>query len=169
LEVFSLISVDHDRQDVDRALRTAISSDEFFGRVFRPSPGRDFEFENFEREELAEVLWRIAAKQGAGEEIRPRLLEAAREASNAGDLLKRANRAVPEYRFAKGEVWGRELADHFLEHMSKPDGSDRTIREALDYAYAIQRNQYGWTRREYRVDPETGAMVRRRPNSGSSD
>ena len=163
LQIFSLVNIDNDRPDVDRAVRKAIADESFFGRVFRPALGGDFEFDNFELDELAEVLWRMAESNGAGEEVRTQLREAVQGAVNAGELMERASRAVPEYRFAKGADWGRELAVYFLEHYSKPDGSDRRVAEAVRYAWGIRQNQYAWTSAKYKVDPESGRMVERAP------
>lgn len=59
--VYSFISLDADRKDNIRAVRRAVDEGTFFGRVFISEP--DFEFGNFERSELEEVIWGVASQE----------------------------------------------------------------------------------------------------------
>jgi hypothetical protein len=169
LEIFSLVTVDADRGEIARAVRAAIDQGEFFGRVFMPPTGQDFEFGNFALDELAEVLWRIAAEQGVEEAVRDRICAAVQGATSGKEVINLANQAVqPGYRFNKGESWGRALAVYFLEKPAWPDGGPRPVREAIVYAYRVQDNQYAWTRNKYRVDPVSGKMVPRTNTGGNA-
>lgn len=161
LEIFSLVTIDNDVGEVAGAVRAAIARGQFFGRVFMPPAGQDFEFGNFMLDELADILSRIAEEQGAGEEVRDALRSALQGATTSTDLIQRAHQAAHEYRFNKGGIWGRALGVYFLENTAWPDGSPRPVQEAITCAYGIQHNQYAWTRSKYKVDPDSGRMVSR--------
>lgn len=164
LEIFSLVTVDADLGEVRQAVRAAITQDEFFGRVFMPPSGQDFEFANFTLDELAEVLWQSAAEQGAEEAVRDQIYAAVQGAKSADELISRANAAQSKYRFKKGLSWGRALAVYASSRPTWPDGRRRPVGEAIEYALRIQNNQYAWTRNKYRVDPASGEMVPRTTN-----
>lgn len=69
--IFSFVSIDADDRNVERILEQAVKDRLLFGRIFFAKP--DFEIENFEPEELGEVLWRWLreneAQAGLEEEV----------------------------------------------------------------------------------------------------
>ena len=128
----------------------------------------DKRFTNIDHQ-ITEVQRQIAGEQGAEEEVRNRISAAVQGAATAKELIDRANQTTQsEYRFKKGESWGRALAAYFLQKPAWPDGSPRPVREAIVYAYRVQDNQYAWTRNKYTVDPVSGKMVPRTNTGGNA-
>ena len=110
--VFGQVSIDADRRDTVRVVRQAAEDDVICGQVFVSEP--DFEFHNFARPELEEVICRMI-KDAKGTEVpledRLRLRRGIRKARNGDALLEQAKEALPNHSevLKKGDEWGRHL------------------------------------------------------------
>src|SRR5215211_3332738 len=78
--VYSFVTVDGDRKDFVDSVRRAAREDRICGRFFIQDP--DFEFANFSKDELEEIIWGIAEENGAAPEDRARLHAALQGAKN---------------------------------------------------------------------------------------
>ena len=158
--VFSLVSIDGDRDDFIRAVMKAAEDDELCGSFFFSVP--DFELHNFTRDELAAVLWDAVAEAEVKPSERLQLHAAIRGARSAKELLREAARAVPAVaQVDKGPDWGRRLMRYALDHPNKPDGTLRPVIEAVRIALFGDWADYRLTRARYRVDPNTGRLIER--------
>jgi hypothetical protein len=157
--VFSVVSLDGDRTDFVRAARKAAEDDEICGQLYINDP--DFEFANFSVTELEEIAWRLA--EAAGEaESRIALRTAVATAKSGREFMEAATRAVPTLaRLAKGREWGRRLTEYAFEHPKRETGAVRSIVEAVTAAARDVNANYNISRKELRIDPGTGRMVKR--------
>lgn len=106
--VYSFISLDGDVEDNRRVLDKAIQRREMFGMAFISEP--DFEFQNFNSDELARILWEMALKEGAPAEEEERFLKLVATAKNGKELTKYERQALPNFQsLAKGKMWGERL------------------------------------------------------------
>ena len=158
--VFSVVSLDGDRTDVVRAARKAAEDDEICGQLYINDP--DFEFANFSVTELEEVAWRLAEAAGEAAESRIALRTAVATAKSGRELMEAATRAAPTLaRLAKGREWGRRLMEYAFEHPKRETGAVRSIVEAVTAAARDVNANYNISRKEFRIDPATGRMVKR--------
>ena len=96
--VYSFISLDGDVEDNRRVLDKAIERREMFGMAFISEP--DFEFQNFNSDELARILWKMALKEGAPSEDEERFLKLVATAKNGKELTKHERQG-----FLNFKVW----------------------------------------------------------------
>ena len=75
-------------------MKKAAHEDRICGRFFIQEP--DFEFANFSRDELEEILWQYAKEHGALPEEREKLHEAVRHASSGKAIVACAKRALTQ-------------------------------------------------------------------------
>jgi len=159
--VFGQDSIDADRRDTVRVVRQAAEDDGICGQVFVSEP--DFEFHNFARPELEEVICRMI-KDAKGTEVpledRLRLRRGIRKARNGDALLEQAKEALPNHSevLKKGDEWGRHLMKYASEHplwygkdSSAGNGKgkvDRPIIEAVYVAFTARRSNYLLTRED---------------------
>ncbi len=166
MHVFSIVLIDGDRPDFVSAMKKAAADDEICGCFFISA--KDFEFANFDLSELEEILWTIALEDQenkVAEEDRRTLHEAIKNATNAEALKKLAGRALPQLaHFSKGETWGEKLIEYTWDHPVR-DGKERQVIEAIRAALTTKTASYEVTRREYRVDQNTGQLVNRSTSS----
>ena len=160
--VFSFVSVDRDVRLNLSAVIKAAQDDEICGRFFPSDP--DFEFGNFTIAELEEVLWQIALEKGADPARRSVLCRAVRNATKSAELEKSAKRALRELsHFKKDEEWGRRLMEFALRNPTNEKGSVRPILNSITEARRfVCWYDYKSTRKEFRVDPNTGECVQRK-------
>jgi len=162
---FSCVLLDADREDYVRAVRKAAEDDEICGAFYLSDP--DFEFGNFTLAELTSVLWQIAQDNGPPAGTRPRMEQALRSCTTGKELLSTARGAIPELaQVEKGADWGKRLMQYAVEHpeWTKADSSGpqpRPIVEALHWAVQATAANYRLSRRDLRVNPETGQPVER--------
>lgn len=161
--IFSFVSLDADVSRNLQALRAAAQQNQICGGFFVSKP--DFEFANFDLSELQEIVWNIALQRGADETKKPLFL-AATSATDSGrkfeQKVKQASSDIPElWNVAKGEEWGKRLMQYALSHPDRPNGKERTCVKAIRQAFTSRSASYNYTRLHYRVDPETGASVKR--------
>jgi hypothetical protein len=157
---FSFVSLDSDRTDHVRVLRLAAQNDEICGLFFLHHP--DFEFANFDLNELATILCKVALKMD-GLKIDPHaLIQTASSAGNAKQLFQIACKAVHLSRTKKDQVWGAALMEYTLENpIQNSSGKKRPIIEAIGNAMRSNAYSYQIMRKEYRVDPQNGQLVER--------
>jgi hypothetical protein len=161
VKVFSFVMVDRDRKDYVDTVRKAAEEDRICGRFFIQEP--DFEFANFTKEELEQILWEYAEEHGALPEEREQLHEAVRHASSGRELEKEAKRVLTE-RFRdlrRNQDWGERLMNFAWGNPERPDGEMRPVIAAIWAAqHGLQAN-FDYERANFRVDPETGDIVER--------
>lgn len=158
--IFSFISLDSDRSDNLRVVRQAAKDDIFTGQFFVSTP--DFEFSNFTLEELEGILWDIAKKEDTVSAARDSLHTAIVGVHNCDALLKAAARAVPQLiAITKGKAWGERLMNYALQHPNKPNGTPRPIIYAIRSASRADSANFHHQCTEYKVDPQTGRLVKR--------
>jgi len=159
--IFSFVTLDSDRGDYRKAAEKAAKDDVICGRIFKSDP--DFEFANFTRDELTCIAWNLALQNGACSEEHATLANPVAEASSGKEFLAAAKRAVPALQqVTKGVCWGEALMA-FAWDMPSVDGTTkpRPIIEAVTSALRALQADYHLTRKEYRIDPVTGQMVKR--------
>ena len=115
--------------------------------------------------ELEEILWTWAREEdeekALTEDDRLTLHEAIKDVQNAEELINRARRALPQLNsLSKGERWGRKLIDFAGEHPVR-QGKKRQVVEAIQTAVRTKAFNYKISRREYKVDENTGQTVKR--------
>jgi hypothetical protein len=163
MHIFSMVLIDGDRSDFVSALKKAAIDDEICGCFYISS--QDFEFANFELSELEEILWSMALEEDEKnvltEKDRLSLHEAIKDVKNAEALIKLAKKTLPQLSdISKGEKWGRKLIDFAGDHPLK-QGRQRQIIDAIQMAVRTKKANYKITRRDYKVDENTGQLVKR--------
>jgi hypothetical protein len=139
-----------------------------FGRIFFAEP--DFEIENFEPEELGEVLWHWIQEnesQGEAEEIgradedRETLLNAVRSAQSNTEFFDKAREALLERAasYGKGQEWGRRLTLYAVGKPDKESGERRQFVAAVEDAFKSVGANYTKLRQTHEVDPDAGRLV----------
>lgn len=164
--VFSFVTIDGDRDDYVRVLKRAAEDDIFCGEFDISNP--DFEFRNFNLEELTDIAWQMALEQNAREEWREQFRLACARATNGKEFTKWASAAIQGFplEIAKGMQWGRNLMAYAAKYPNKVDSKSGKqeprpfIRLAQDAYLAVDAN-YQTHRRTRRVDPKSGHLVGR--------
>jgi hypothetical protein len=169
---FSFISIDGDRPDFARVVRRAAKDDEICGMFFIASP--DFEFQNFSRLELEEIILQISIAENYHSIDRERLHGVIEASSNAGEMLVSVRSSFPELReIGKGSEWGIRLMAHAWENpiiLGDPDrlNERRQIVQSVEFALGSVNADYLGTRTNYRVDPSTGRPIARSAQVGAA-
>jgi hypothetical protein len=160
-KVYSLVTIDGDRKDFVDAVRRAAREDRICGRFFIQEP--DFEFANFSKDELEEIVWSIAEDNGAASEDKARLHSALQGADNGDQVVRRAKATLTDSlrTFGKGPDWGERLMQYALEHPENLDGRPRPIMEAIWTAQRGLQADFDYERTHFKVDPDTGELVER--------
>lgn len=163
--IFSFVVIDGDREDYVRAVRTAAERGEMFGSFLISDP--DFELFNFTLNELCEILWEIAKKNGVKEGNMTHFVEAVKSARSGSEMLEFAQRAVPALeQVKKGKEWGEKLMSYAVENpqMKSSRSEGQELRPILEFVQLLSRCRsvnYVSTRDECKVDPERGRIVRK--------
>jgi len=161
--IFSFVSLDKDVSQNFQAIRTAIQQDQICGSIFISSP--DFEFDNFDLSELQEIVWNMALERGADETKKSSFLNLTSSASKGSTFnngAKQASSDISElWGISKGENWGKRLMQYALAHPNKLNGETRLCIRAIRQAFNSRTSSYNYNRLHYRVDPETGQLVKR--------
>ncbi len=172
---YSIVVIDKDVEDNVRVLRSAARNNQttkdegIFGSFFLSDP--DFEFDNFEVEELEEVLWKLAEEENPTSEDRKLLHSCVIKATRSKEFevgVSRASLSLPQLiGLVKSEKWGEELMRYAWEHPEHPfkQNQERQIVEivklALYWEKTIDLEPYEIARKTYTVDPQTGNFVKR--------
>lgn len=170
--VYSMVIIDGDVCENVRILESAArnnqasENDGIFGRFFLSKP--DFEFENFEVEELEEVLWNWVGGENPSQEDRELLhnhVEAATNATGFFRGVKHAALTLPRiYGYDKCEAWGVELMKFAWEHQFKGSWQRKIIEAvklALHWERTINLERFESAIKTCMVDPQTGELVKR--------
>lgn len=152
LKRFSMISFDLDVGPNEKAIRRALYSDLVVGLVCPSDP--DFEFANFQLEELIEIAARMDERLGFnGYPLRTADWGAI---SEAGAFETRYRRSSETGRGLKGENWGRALAKYAAEKSNYSDGiSERPIITHVKTALRARTSHYERHADKFTFDPVT--------------
>lgn len=170
--MYSLVMIDGDLEDNVRIMERAAKNNQLsedkgiFGRFFLSKP--DFEFANFEMEELEEVLWTWVGGEEPGPADRDLLHDYVKDAAGSANFFKgvqRASLSLPQLSgYDKCEQWGEELMKFAWEHPLKRN-RQRSLIEAVELAVRwekiINMEPYEISRKSYMVDPRTGELIKR--------
>lgn len=159
--VYSFIYFDADVEDNRRVLLKAIEKREMFGMFFISKP--DFEFGNFNPDELAEILWEMALEKGAPPEVKENFLKLVSAAESGAQLFDNARKALPDQqRLDKGRAWGERLLNYAKEHQYLQRDGQKTTRPIIE-AIMLARDAvdcgYYLSSEDGRVDINTGRVV----------
>jgi hypothetical protein len=164
--IFSIVVIDGDCADNVKAVRKAAEDDEICGMFLISEP--DFEFANFTRSELEEILWNKLSEQGAsGPSCLQRLKKVVAATGSGKEILSAAKREFPElYGVHKGKSWGKTLMDYALknpEMLAEQTLSKKTrpIVEIVQITVNSIHANYQASRCGQRVAPLTGRAVSR--------
>src|SRR5437588_3183945 len=171
-QMYSIVVIDGDVRENVRILESAARNnqtsedDGIFGRFFLATP--DFEFANFEREELEEVLWTWVGGESPSQADRELLHNHVKGTTGSTEFfkgVKRAALALPQLeRNVKGEKWGEELMKFAWDNQFK-EGRKRQIIEAVELALRWEKitnmERYEVAKKTYTVDPQTGELIAR--------
>ena len=169
---YSLVVIDGDVRENMRILESAARNnqtsedDGLFGRFFLSVP--DFEFANFEREELEEVIWTWVGGESPSQVDRELLHNHVKSATGSTEFFKGVKRAalvLPQLvEYDKCAAWGEELMKFAWEHPFK-QGYKRQLIEAVELALRwekiINMERYEVAKKSYMVDPQTGELIAR--------
>jgi hypothetical protein len=159
--VYSFISLDGDLENNRRVLDKAIERREMFGMAFISEP--DFEFQNFNSDELAGILWEMQLKAGAPVEDEVRFLKLVATAKNGKELAKYERQALPNFQsLAKGKMWGERLIRFAIDNQYREREGRKELRpiiEAIILARHVVECDYYLGREESRVDVKTRKIV----------
>ncbi|MCC7075347.1 MAG: hypothetical protein IT383_28800 [Deltaproteobacteria bacterium] len=172
--VFSYFVIDGDRSENVSVIRRAARDDVFCGqfRISRP----DFEFDNFTTDELADVAIELAADdlKRAGVDLdltQAKLRAVLAGVTNAAEMetALHAELILAGARFKKGEAWGRALGRYTLQHPRRSDGEYRAFLAFARRATFGARAPFLRERKRVRVDPESGELIERTPESSAAE
>ncbi len=158
--VYSFVYLDGDVENNRRVLLRAVERREMFGMFFISKP--DFEFANFNADELARILWEMALEKGALPEKKDYFLKLTSAAQNGKQLFDNANKALTDLRLDKGKTWGERMLNFAKENSYlNRDGVRKTrpIIEAILSARDAVECGYYLSREDGRVDANTGRIV----------
>jgi gamma-glutamylcyclotransferase (GGCT)/AIG2-like uncharacterized protein YtfP len=159
--IYSFVSLDGDVDHNLRVLLRAVQGREMFGMFFISKP--DFEFGNFNSDELAAILWEMALENGAPPEEKDNFLKIVSAAENGKQLFRNVRKALPDLqRLDKGKAWGEKLLNFAKENnYFQRDGQKkpRPLIEAIMQARRAVECGYYLSREEGRVDIKTGGIV----------
>ena len=165
-KIFSLILLDGDVSDNLRAVKQAAKNDEICGMFFVSNP--DFEFENFTKAELVDIVCKIALEQGITSVDRYELIKVTRECNSAKAFFANIHKISSEIAKAdisKGANWGEALLNYAINNPRSgvPFGcdKDRKLNQVVKVAYQCCSFTYETTRQINRVDPVTGKLKKR--------
>jgi hypothetical protein len=162
-KTFSIILLDGDVSDNFRAVRQAAEADEICGMFFVFNP--DFEIHNFSVNELAKVAAHIAQDKGLEVPSLAQIKEHCAKATTAKEFFKILYDLSPNFSsLSKGGNWGKALVNFAMKNpLSKEfgDKNDRTINRVIKIIYHSSSSSYEATRQKYKVDPNTGQLIKR--------
>lgn len=162
-KTFSLILFDGDVSENLRAVQQAASADEICGMFFVFKP--DFEFANFELHELAEIILMLASKKGMSQFSLPQIEGAVKDAHSSKELFQLLNKLSPDFSLlSKGKEWGEALLNYARKNPRSRefgDDNDRLINRVIAIAYRTMTSSYEFTRKKYKVNPDTGKLIQR--------
>ncbi len=177
LHIFSIILVDEDphksdgtsdgkaadKSDNRRIIEAAAKSDKMFGCFFVANP--DFEFANFTRAELVEIV--ISSKPPVGSERPERdWLLACTEGAETGKAFFRKLEGAGISHVRKGKEWGEKLMSYALKNQLLPAehkcaGAKRPMIVAAERIMQACRSGYTQSKDDMALNHKTGDVERR--------
>ena len=158
-QIFSLVYIDSDTSENVRAVRKAAEDDEICGAFFIAN--QDFEFDNFTPAELEGILWEWAIEKNASPNSRKILHRAISSAMSGKEVIEKAKSALVELcAISKGISWGERLMRYAWEHTDWEAELKPMVR-AVRMALFARSYSYNLSRKEDRVDPKSGQLVKR--------
>lgn len=160
-EVFSLITIDGDREDNIRLVRKAAEEDLICGMFFISKP--DFEYCNFTLQELIEIIDVQSKELGLEMNNKQYLVMKSSDCINFKQLMTFLKKEYPSLnRFSKGEEWGHILCRYAIKnpYINNTKEYRPFIKSANIALRSINLNYYN-TFRRMKVDPDTGMLVKR--------
>jgi hypothetical protein len=157
LRRFSIVSFDFDVPANRRIIGRQAEQGNIVGMVAVHKP--DFEFANFDLDELVEVAARLDQDNGFnGDLVRTTVWTGT---SKGGDFEKKYKSISGRGISLKGEAWGTALADFAAAHPLRPSGKERPIWGQVQGAKWAWRSNYDYHKEHYKVDPITFAQISR--------
>ncbi|GHO98578.1 hypothetical protein KSF_086260 [Reticulibacter mediterranei] len=171
-QVYSLVIIDKDVPENVRVMESAARNnqanpdDGIFGRFFLSD--LDFEFANFEVDELETIVWKMVQDGEPSQADRDLLHNYVKETKKSAPFFKAVEKAsltIPQLiEFKKGKKWGEALMKYAWEHPFK-QGIKRQIIEAVELALFWEKTSslelYEESRRNYMIHKDTGELVER--------
>lgn len=150
---FSIVSFDMDVSQNIKVVQGQITRNNIVGSVAGHKP--DFEFANFNIEELIEVAAQIDEAQGAsGDVLRNADWEGVTGARAFEDRYKQISLRRP--RSLKGREWGEALTKYAVENPKRSDdGTDRPFWGEVHAALSARIAHYDFQKDHFRFDPDT--------------
>jgi hypothetical protein len=154
--IFSVVSVDGDRQSTEEALRRVVTNGTLCGVIAISddgSGGQDFEMANFDRDELSAALVELARRSGIAITEMSSLELAIAQAGTAKEMFHLAEAVCNGQRLpAKGELWGTILGELSLGETTWAQGhrrreervfveTVRTVLRATEVTYEEQKKR----------------------------
>jgi len=173
-QIYSIVVIDGDVPENVKILegaarRNNASKDEgIFGRFFL-TPNNDFEFANFEVEELEEVLWRWLGKEESPSQVeREQLHNYVKDTIGSTAFFRGVKQFAVSFfalvGYEKGEVWGEKLIEFALMHPLKKNRK-RQVLEIIDtivfWEKTMELERYDEAIEKNTVDPLTGETIER--------
>lgn len=162
-KIFSIILFDSDVSENYRAVQQAAKLDEICGMFFVSKP--DFELQNFNIDELAEIAFQLAAKKGLKGSLLEELKKDTKKAKSAKEFFKILYKQSPIFRsVSKGAEWGKALVEYARWNLLGKefgDKSDRLINQIIRIIYNGFNASYEVTRQKQKVDPISGKLIER--------
>ncbi len=160
--IFSVVVIDHDREEYVRAVQKAASEKRFFGSFFLNDP--DFEFGNFSVDELIATANRMESGSIEPPDFSEEVVEQLRATTSNGSFFQ-CLRALGFTRVQKNSTWGALLMKHALSQPTLPQGHSRASETRQIVAAANLLRQAlisGYTRsvQASSVNPLTGRLER---------
>lgn len=169
-KIFSLILLDGDVSENYRAIQKAAKADQICGMFFISKP--DFEFENFKADELVKVLFQLALENRLKVPSFEKIKEHTSKVNSAKAFFSVLRDQFPIFSsISKGKNWGKALVKYARENPNGKefgDESDRLINRVIKIIYKIFSVSYEVTRKEYKVDPESGKLIERNAQTGTT-
>jgi len=169
-KIFSLILLDGDVSENYRAVKKAAKTDQICGMFFISKP--DFEFENFKADELVKVLFQLSLENGLKVPSFEKIKEHTSKVNSAKAFFSVLRDQFPIFSsISKGKNWGKALVKYARENPNGKefgDESDRLINRVIKIIYKIFSVSYEVTRKEYKIDPESGKLIERNAQTGTA-
>lgn len=158
--VFSIVLLDRDRTDNERALKRAARDGSFFGRFFIAD--RDFEFANFTVDELVNVALSLAARGGSEVPLHDEIMPLVKGVESGKEFF-RALKSTSLCHVGKSFDWGVALMDCALKSPKLPQGhpqagNTRPVIKAAQLVIDARGSSYVRSLERFEVDPETGEL-----------
>jgi hypothetical protein len=154
---FSMISFDGDRKDHEKVIKALAKN--VVGHIAFHKP--DFEFANFDLEELVEIAARMDDRfEGiSGDVVRKADWTGIGSAKTFEERYVEVSERKPGS--LKGELWGKALAAYALENPSRKNGSERTFCKQLRAAEYAWNSKYEDHKARFEIDPNTLELMQR--------